>query len=132
MDGNLGILIGLCVLAVLAAVLVFCKRASSGKQEGSRPVPPVAEVARTASSATPGVADTGLLTGRVVEDPGQPRTFLSRESLLERDRNLDPARWDNRPDGTEEDQDGQASRGGNSIDAAFIASLRRRERGEGA
>ncbi|MFZ2750334.1 MAG: hypothetical protein WAZ15_08520, partial [Propioniciclava sp.] len=50
---------------------------------------------------------------------------LRREQLIDRDRVLDPTRWDNRPDGTEE-HDGDASGGGAGVDAGFIQALRER------
>ena len=58
----------------------------------------------------------------------QPRTFFSRDSLVAPDRELDTSRWDNRPDGSEEYDEGEAPRGGSSIDAGFIQSLRERDK----
>ncbi|MFV0453140.1 MAG: hypothetical protein ACK5LS_13030 [Propioniciclava sp.] len=68
--------------------------------------------------------------------PAAHPEVLTRESLLQRDRTLDPTRWDDSPDATDpapgnSDADGGATDEGGSragaVDRDFIESLRRRD-----
>lgn len=122
MGGNLNILIGLGVLAAIGVVFFLVRLVKRGKSDSQ---------SRLEADATP-----GLVVPAAGPPPPQGHSaagnVFSRESLIARDRELDTARWDNRPDGTEEYEDGVAPAGEKAIDAGFIAALRERERGEGA
>ncbi len=134
MNGGMAVWVGIGLVVLIAiAVILFLasKRANSGRG------PAVPGRADAPLSPTPtGTPDAPDAWSDAMKDAGaarpeavdQPRTFFSRDSLIAPDRELDPSRWDNRPDGTEEYEEGAAPRGGGSIDAGFIQSLRERDK----
>ncbi|QIK72044.1 hypothetical protein G7070_06895 [Propioniciclava coleopterorum] len=141
MSGNFGaiIIVGLIVLVVLAAVLFLASKRANRRTpvDASRQAPPISggAPAAPASRGDAGGVEADSWSSAIAEAADarpdavdQPRTFFSRDSLVDRDRSLDTSRWDNRPDGSEEYDEGEAPRGGSSIDAGFIQSLRERDK----
>lgn len=120
------VVIGLLVLVGLVGVLWW-----AAKRANRRPTPPSAAPLPGAPIAAEPDAWSQAMSEASQARPDavdQPRTFFSRDALVAPDRELDTSRWDNRPDGSEEYEDGEAPRGGGSIDAGFIQSLRERDK----
>lgn len=60
---------------------------------------------------------------RPVDATPPPPQVMTRDSLINRDRRLDPTKWDNHTG------DGGAGAGGDALDASFFDNLRRRQAG---
>ena len=121
----LPIVIGLVVLVALVGVLWW-----ASTRANRRAIPPPAVPLRDAPAPKPDPWTQAMAEASQARPDAadQPRTFFSRDSLVAPDRELDTSRWDNRPDGSEEYDEGEAPRGGSSIDAGFIQSLRERDK----
>lgn len=120
------VVLGVVVLIAVVGLLWWASRRAQGRATPG----PSSTAAATVSEPdawSQAITEAGQARPDAVD---QPRTFFSRDSLLAPDRELDPSRWDNRPDGSEEHEEGEAPRGSGAIDAGFIQSLR--ERGKDA
>ena len=144
-DPTIWLVVVVVLLIAGAGVLIRLRRGRGTPRKAERVDAPATEVADLPSRGTP-AADSRPATGVFLDasgpsgdqqaspvaipSPSVPRAALQgpqlrREQLIDRDRVLDPTRWDNRPDGTEE-HDGDASGGGAGVDAGFIQALRER------
>lgn len=120
------VVIGLLVIAGIAALVLMSVRRNGPDAPPSAPPPPVSEPTPWSSA----VAAASAAGETPASGPARGAESLSREALVNPDRNLDPTKWDNRPDGSEEyDEDDPAPSGpsgGPVMDANFFNSLRDR------
>lgn len=120
------VMVALLVIAGIASLVVMSNRRNRSAVTPSAPTPAVSEP----TSWSAAVSAASAAGEAPASGPGRGTEALSREALVNPDRNLDPTKWDNRPDGSEEyDEDDPAPSGpsgGPVMDANFFNSLRDR------